>query len=463
MSHVGDLIARMTVNEFSYEPDDDAPELHELRRVMEELTRLGEAAVPELKEGVKAWRLRESEQSPDNVLWETSFNCGRVLARMGTPDALRFLLTEHRFYLFHKLSPQPVGVYLWGLTHSDPTVRMKCWWFLVARANFPGMAELPLGETLMKVLEIGRGREFTVREMPIPAPGPGEVLVRVEAVTTCPQWDLHLRHDEPMFAGHAFHYPYTPGQPGHEATGEIAAVGEGVSDVKAGDRVSVWRDPGHKNPGCYAQYAIRKAADVIRVPDGLPAEALAPVELAMCVGATFRMLREMNAVAGRHFGVSGLGPAGLIAAQMARAEGATRVTGFDLTPARREYALSKGIVDGAPDPRAEWEGPKLGGAVDCVGAKASVEALLDRTADVVALFGVQREPYTFAPRHYRNRLCGYPGHSREAAEYAVDLIAAGKLDLAPLVTHHLPLERYAEGIDLLERQEAIKVCFWPWR
>ena len=59
-------------------------------------------------------------------------------------------------------------------------------------------------------------------------------------------------------------------------------------------------------------------------------------------------------------------------------------------------------------------------------------------------------------------LCGYPGHSRAAAEYAVDLITQGKLNLAPLVTHHLPLSRYAEGIDLLERQEAIKICFHPW-
>ena len=62
----------------------------------------------------------------------------------------------------------------------------------------------------------GSSRSSTCR---CPSRGPGEVLLRVEAVTTCPQWDLHLRHNEPMFVGHQFHYPYTPGQPGHEATG----------------------------------------------------------------------------------------------------------------------------------------------------------------------------------------------------------------------------------------------------
>ena len=88
---------------------------------------------------------------------------------------------------------------------------------------------------------------------------------------------------------------------------------------------------------------------------------------------------------------------------------------------------------------------------------------MDHVRDTVALFGVQREPYSFAPRHYHPalRLCGYPGHSRAAAEYAVSLMKQGRLDLSPLVTHTLPLERYDEGIDLLERQEAIKVLYIP--
>ena len=57
---------------------------------------------------------------------------------------------------------------------------------------------------------------------------------------------------------------------------------------------------------------------------------------------------------------------------------------------------------------------------------------------------------------------GYKGHFRESAQYALDLIMAGKLDLAPLVTHRLPLECYGEGIDLLEARKAIKICFMPW-
>jgi threonine dehydrogenase-like Zn-dependent dehydrogenase len=322
----------------------------------------------------------------------------------------------------------------------------------------------------VKTLQVTAPGEFVIREAPVPEPGPGEVLLKIEAVTTCPQWDLHLRHNEPMFIGHRFEYPYPPGQPGHEATGIVAALGEGVTELATGDRVSAWRDGGHRIPGCYAQYAAREAEHLIRVPAHLPPEATAPVELAMCVGATFLLLRQMDAVAGKRFGVTGLGPAGLIAVQMARAEGAREVVGFDLSPARRELALKIGAeaaLHPGEDPGARFPArpaaPALDCGIDCVGARASVEFLMDRVTDVAALFGVQREDYAFAPRHYnRLRLCGYPGHSREAAEYAVGLIESGALDLAPLTTHHLPLERYNAGIDLLERQEAVKICFRPW-
>lgn len=326
----------------------------------------------------------------------------------------------------------------------------------------------------MKAVYVTAPGAFEIADVPTPTPGPGEVLLRVAAVTTCPQWDLHLKHNEPMFAGHQFAYPYAPGQPGHEATGEIVAVGPGVTTVAVGDRVSTWNDPGHDKPGCYAQYVLLDADTVIHVPAALAPAATAPVELAACVGAAFLQLKAMDAIQGRQFGVSGLGPAGLIAVQMAKAEGATRVVAFDLAEQRRTLGERLG-VDWALDPRhvtseqlpTRPQRPLLDTTIDCVGAKVSVEFAMDRTRDVVALFGVQREPYAFAPRHWHSdggglRLCGYPGPSRAAAEYAVGLIARGALDLAPLSTVELPLERYMDGIDLLERQEAIKVCFRPW-
>jgi threonine dehydrogenase-like Zn-dependent dehydrogenase len=322
----------------------------------------------------------------------------------------------------------------------------------------------------MKALRVTAPGKSEVLDVPIPAPNAGQVLVKVEAVTTCPQWDLHLKHNNPMFVGHQFHYPYTLGQPGHEATGYIASVGNDVTNVIEGDRVSIWRDPGHNIDGCYAQYVVAQAENVIHVPDNLPLSATAPVELAMCVGASYLVMNDMNVIKDKVIAVVGLGPAGLIAVQMANAEGAAKVIGFDLEADRRDLALTIG-ADEVYDSRdalhdtfpTRPEIPVIDSGIDCVGAKVSVEFLMDITQDVVALFGVQREPYTYDIRHRRGlRLCGYPGHSYEAAEYAVDLIKQGSLDLTPLVTHEMPLEKYEEAIDLLEKRQAIKVCFKPW-
>ena len=322
----------------------------------------------------------------------------------------------------------------------------------------------------MKILQVTTPKEFVILETDTPRPGPGEVLMRVNAVTTCPQWDLHLRHNEPMFVGHQFHYPYTPGQPGHEATGIIEEVGPGVTNLAPGDRVSAWRDPGHHVPGCYAQYVVHNARTVIRVPENLPDEAVASIELAMCLATVFRMLEEMDAIKGRCFGITGLGPAGLIAFQMAKAAGANPIFGFDFVAARRELASHLG-AEACFDPREDLSElfptrpakPRLETSLDCHGGRDSVEYLMDRTQDVVALFGVQREDYTYGVHHSDLRLCGYKGHSFESAQYAVDLISAGKLDLTHLITKSLPLERYGEGIDLLEAQQALKVCFLPWQ
>ena len=319
----------------------------------------------------------------------------------------------------------------------------------------------------MKTLIVTAPDKFEVIEIPMPTPGPGEVLLRVEAVTTCPQWDLHLRHNEPMFLGHQFHYPYTLSQPGHEATGTVEALGDGVDEFQVGERVSAWRDSGHNVPGCYAQFVVKKAEELIRVSPHLAFEATAPLELAMCVGAQFLQLRNLGSITRRRCAVMGLGPAGLIAMQMMKAEGAREVIGFDLSPQRREKALQLG-ADSSFDPReVNEEVPlrpqsKIELSIDCVGAKATVEWLMDRTTETVALFGVQREDYTFAPRHYSLKIIGYPGHNKQAAQYAVDLMQDGQLHLAPLVTHQMPLEDYGRGVDLLEKQEAIKICFRPW-
>jgi threonine dehydrogenase-like Zn-dependent dehydrogenase len=207
---------------------------------------------------------------------------------------------------------------------------------------------------------------------------------------------------------------------------------------------------------------------VIKVPPDLALQAIAPLELAMCVQVSFDRLGWLDAVPGKRFGVSGLGPAGLVAVQMAKAYGAREVVGIDPLPDRRKLASELGAdVVLPPDPEAFPEGrtasTSLDAAIDCTGLKVAIEFLMDRTYHVVTIFGVLREAVEFAPRHWgRLTLMGYGTHYREAAERALRLVVEGKLDLTPLVTHTLPLARYKEGIEVLRTKEAIKVCFLPW-
>jgi len=320
----------------------------------------------------------------------------------------------------------------------------------------------------MKQLQIVEPGKAEWRDAPVPQPGPGEVLVKVHGVTTCPQWDLHIMDGIPMFPDGELTYPYTPGQPGHEGVGEVVALGPGVTAPKVGTPVSMWRDPGHHRPGCYAQYAAFDIENLIEVPPGLPVEAIAPLELAMCVQVSFDQIAKVCDLGGARFGVSGLGPAGLVAIQMARIRGARHVVGIDPLPQRREIAARLGAQTVAPPdpqlfPADRWGDTALDAALDATGLKPSIEFLMDRTRQVVAIFGVLREQVEFGPAHWGGlALLGYGQFSRQAAQRALDRVLSGQLDLAALVTKKLPFTRYAEGVALLRTKQAVKICFLPW-
>ena len=320
----------------------------------------------------------------------------------------------------------------------------------------------------MKLLQITEPGHAEWRDAPMPEPRAGEVLLRVSAVSTCPHWDLHILDGEPMFADRPLTYPYVPGEPGHEAVGEIAALGDGVSGLEVGQRVATWRDPGGRRQGCYAEYVAIEADQVLPVPDHLSDANLAPLELAMCVQVSFDQLDARGGIEGKRVGIGGLGPAGLIAVQMAKAYGAREVIAIDLLESRRQLGASLG-ADIVLPPEADAFPPDREGELACdvgldtTGLPVAIEFLMERTRETVAIFGVLREPVSFPPSHWWGgfALLGYGEHNRGAGERALELVADGRLRLAPLVTHTLPLTRYAEGVELLRRKEAIKVLFTP--
>lgn len=306
-------------------------------------------------------------------------------------------------------------------------------------------------------------------EVPVPDIPEDEVLVKVIAVTTCPHWDLHIMDGIPMVPGMDLTYPFSLGQPGHEAIGEVVSVGKGVQDFQEGDRVCLWQDQGMDRQGCYAEYVPARTRSLIKVPEHLDPEAVASLELAMCVQVSFDQIREAFPIKGSRFAVSGLGPAGLVALQIARAYEAGEVIVFDPVESRRELALSIG-ADRALDPLDENAFPKtrkkgqaVDLAIDCTGLSSAVEYLMDRTHHMLAVFGVLREPVRFGLNHWMPglHLVGYSPHNYQAAERALGHVVDGKLNLKHLVSETLPFERYAEGVQLLREKKAIKVCYLP--
>ncbi len=317
-----------------------------------------------------------------------------------------------------------------------------------------------------KVLQIIAPGQTRWEDVAVPTAGPGEVVIRVEGISTCPHWDIRILSGIPMFASRELTYPYTPGEPGHEACGFVHSVGPGVTDFSVDDRIVLWRDPGGRAQGFYARFSVASTDHILLVPKELSVAELAPLELAMCVQVSIDQLNTASAIEGKSVLVGGLGPAGLIAVQLCKAYGATRVTATDLLEQRRLLALELG-ADEVLDPGelpATHVNSGFDTGLDTTGLAAAIDQIIACTKKVVAVFGVIRERIGFGPERWWGgfTLMGYGEHNRVAANRALDHVIDGRLRLAPLISRSMPLSDYAAGVELLKKKEAIKILFDPW-
>lgn len=179
------------------------------------------------------------------------------------------------------------------------------------------------------------GKPLVLREIAVPTPGPGQILVKTEACGVC-HTDLHAaKGDWPL-------KPKPPFIPGHEAIGRIAAVGAGVKAVKEGDRVGVpwlysacghcehclaaWETVcaeaefgGYTQNGGFAEYLIADPNYVAHIPAGLEAKLAAPL---ICAGVTsYKGIKETKARPGEWIVISGAGGLGHLAIQYAKVMG----------------------------------------------------------------------------------------------------------------------------------------------
>ncbi len=210
--------------------------------------------------------------------------------------------------------------------------------------------------TTMKAAVVPQlGAKLEVRELDVPTPGPGQVLVKMEASGLC-HTDIHAAHgDWPV-------KPNPPFIPGHEGVGIVTEAGPGAVLHKPGDRVAIawlgyacghcdqcvsgWetlclsqQNSGYSIDGAYAEYALADDRYVVSVPDEVSSFDAAPLS---CAGVTtFKAIKIAGLQPGETASIVGIGGLGHLALQYAHVLGA-RVIAVDVEGAKLDLARALG-------------------------------------------------------------------------------------------------------------------------
>jgi L-iditol 2-dehydrogenase len=330
----------------------------------------------------------------------------------------------------------------------------------------------------------------------VPKAGPGEILVRVEVAGICGS-DLHIYEWTPGYEAIA---PYFPRILGHEFSGEVVSLGEGLKgEFKPGDKVTsetckscgqcfyckkgngilclhrfVSGRIGFERDGAMAEYVVVSEECVHRIPAGVTMEEAAMTEpAAVALGAVERGGFDP----GDLVVISGPGPIGLMALQFCKALGAGRVVvvGLEADQRRLEVATKLGadaVLTGSPAENlqkiTDWTGG-LGAATvfEISGAPAAAAAglqMLRRFGDLV-LVGIYPEVIPVdATRQMVRQMKTIKGSYGGASldwDRVLNLVSAGRIRLKPLISDTMPLQDAQEGLEKLRRKEALKVLLKP--
>ncbi|MCE5269973.1 galactitol-1-phosphate 5-dehydrogenase [bacterium] len=343
----------------------------------------------------------------------------------------------------------------------------------------------------MKALLLEAYSSLVLRELPGPTPGPGEILVRVRACGICGS-DVHGldgstgRRVPPLVMG-------------HEAAGEVAVLGQGVSGPAVGARVTfdstiycgecrfcqagkvnlcdsrqvigVSCDE-YRRDGAFAEYVCVPARCVYELPAGLTFEQAAVVEpLSVAVHAVERVPLEMDGTAL----VAGAGMIGLLLVQLLKLRGFRRVLVSDPDPSRLALARELGadeVLDPGAGPVMErierlTAGRGVDAAFDAVGLEASLGACVGslRKGGALCLIGNISPKVSLPLQRVVARELTLYGSCASAGEYplCLDLLAGGAVRVEPLISAAAPLD---EGALWFERLRAggrglIKVILQP--
>lgn len=323
--------------------------------------------------------------------------------------------------------------------------------------------------------ELGR---IEIQDVGEPTPGAREAVVQVEAVGVCGSDTAYFTAgrigdwvvDGPIILG-------------HECAGTVVAVGAEVTQVRVGDRVAI--EPGtpcrdcrdcmagryHLCPdlvffatpphdGSLVQRMAIDERQLFPIPDSMSYE-----EAALCepLSVGIWACRRAGLEPGDRVLVTGAGPVGLLAAQVARAFGASSVTVADIAEFRLGMARELGFeVERA----GEGTGDGFDVLLECSGAPT---ALADglwrlRTNGRAAMVGMPKQDVSLALSrlNVRELTIGLVNRYAHTWPLAIELVASGRVDVASLVTHRFPLERTADAIMLARNvPDSVKAVITP--
>jgi len=339
--------------------------------------------------------------------------------------------------------------------------------------------------------------EFAIQQVPVPVPGPGEVLCKVMAVAICGSDPEIFRGD--LAGTWPPHYPFIAG---HEWAGIVVKTGAGVTTFAPGDRVAGQAhkgcghcencmkgrytlclnyglpETGHRHygfvtDGAYAQYQKYSIRSISKLPAGVSFSEGALVDTA---GVALHGVELCGITPGGTVAVIGPGPIGLCTMRLAKALGAARVLMVG-RGARLQAALDLGadeIIDiTRHDPVAEvW---RLSGergvdeAFECSGAQGTLHQAIRmvKKGGRISLLGVAKDavreeiPLKYLA-HNEIMITGSRANPN-VSDKVIQMMASGQLQVADMITHQLPLENMQQALDIFtnRRHGAIKVVVLP--
>ncbi len=341
--------------------------------------------------------------------------------------------------------------------------------------------EMSVKKETMRAARFARAsRQLTVQDVPVPQPGPGEALVRVEAAGICAS-DLH------MIDGTMPDFPLENITPGHEVAGTIEQVGPAVPFWQPGQRVvlvagkncgicrhciggGVCLNPlvmGEHYDGGWAEYVLVPFGALVELPDNIPFEQAALIPDAVATPYT-GLIHRGGLRLGEVVGLWGIGGLGTHAVQIARLAGAAQIIAVDPIDAAcqralelgADYALNPRTVDVRSEVMRLTDGDGLDLAVDLAGANSALDQAVSCLGHHgrAVIIGMCLEPVQLTEPsvmlgYMNHAVMGHEGYELSDIAQLVRLVASDRLNLSRSVSHVVPLEDVARGVDRLRTKE----------